>query len=204
MKYEAELKKAEEFESQGNHLQAAKIFEEIGRKCMREGEGEREAAPKIIAKSIAHYLLAEEKERARDLAFQAIFMKEEHPLLSIQVEAAIAAKKEIVRLFEVSKIPKKIDINNETLQGIPENRKLIKDGSEVTIKKFWEGTLFGSFEEKYDLLEQKYPNIKELINFILTTKTGMNVIGIETAGGKKIMLLVAVTYNENPLEVIQL
>ncbi|MHA1630127.1 MAG: hypothetical protein ACTSXO_10585 [Candidatus Heimdallarchaeota archaeon] len=204
MKYDSELKKAEEFENQGKHLQAAKIFEEIGRKCMRESGIERSEAPRIIAKSIAHYLLAEKKEHARDLAFQAVFMKEEHPLLSIQIEAAIASKKKIVRIFETSSIPKKITEDDPLFRKIPENRKMLKETTEITIKRFWEGTLSGKFEEKYDLLEQKHANIQELINFILATKTGVNVIGAEMANGKKVLVLTAVTFNENPVEIIQL
>ena len=75
MKYQAELEKAQNFVSEGKHLKAAKIFEEVGTKSLREGgDADKKAAPKIIAKSIARYMLAGNISKAQDLAFQVIFM----------------------------------------------------------------------------------------------------------------------------------
>ncbi|NHJ31969.1 MAG: hypothetical protein FK732_03815 [Asgard group archaeon] len=204
MKYQEQLDKAEQFESQGKNLEAAKIYEDIGTKSLRE-EGEvRKAAPKIIGKSIARYMLAGKIAQAQDLAFQVLFMKDEDPFLSLQIETAVSSKTDIIRGFIVSKIPVKMDNENKTLQGIPQNRKVMKIEKEVTIKKMWEQTIYGEYNEKFDLIDQKYPNPKEMINFIISTKTGVTVVGGETLDGQKILVLIAVTFNDDPIEVIDL
>ena len=43
-----------------------------------------------------------------------------------------------------------------------------------------------------------------MINFILSTKSGINIIGGETLDGQKILVLIAVTFNDDPIEVIDL
>ncbi len=203
MKYQAELDKAQNFVSEGKHLKAAKIFEEIGTKSLREGgDAEKKAAPKIIAKSIARYMLAGNISKAQDLAFQVIFMKESDPFLSLQIEAAISTKKELIRAFIVKKIPKEITEEYEALTQIPQNRKVLKITSEVTIKNMWEWTNFGTIEKKYDLIDQKYSSPKEMFNFILATKTGVNLVGAEAVSGEKLLVLFAVTFNQDPVEVI--
>ncbi|MCK5159339.1 MAG: hypothetical protein KAR08_09295, partial [Candidatus Heimdallarchaeota archaeon] len=83
-------------------------------------------------------------------------------------------------------------------------RKVMKIEKEITIKKMWEQTIYGEYNEKFDLLNQKYPNPKEMINFILSTKTGINIVGGETSDGQKILVLIAVTFNDDPIEVIDL
>ena len=75
---------------------------------------------------------------------------------------------------------------------------------EITIKKMWEQTAYGQYKEKFDLINQKYPNPKEMINFILSTKTGITIVGGEVADGQKLLVLIAVTFNDDPLEVIDL
>ncbi|MHA1221592.1 MAG: hypothetical protein ACTSQB_07650, partial [Candidatus Heimdallarchaeota archaeon] len=177
MKYQEEITKAEDLISQGKNLDAAKIYENIGTKCMREEGLEREAAPGIIAKSIARYLLAGKTSNAQDLAFQVLFMKDEHPFLSLQVETAISSKKSLVRGYLVNKIPKEINDNYEVLKEIPQNRKIMRINNEVTIKHTWELTVFGKYKKKYDLIGQTYSSPKEMINFIMATKTGINIIG---------------------------
>jgi len=204
MKYKEQLGKAEKFEEQGNHLEAAKIYEDVGTKSLREEGVERRAAPKIIGKSIARYLLAGKTAQAQDLAYQVIFMKDEDPFLSLQIETAISSRTNIIRGFIVNKLPAKMDENNKTLLEIPQNRKIMKIEKEITITKLWEQTEFGRYKEKFDLINQKYPNPKEMINFILSTKTGINIVGGETADGQKILVLIAITFNEDPMEVIDL
>ena len=204
MKYQEEIKKAEELESQGKDLEAAKIFEDIGTKCLREKGIERKEAPRIIGKSIARYLLANNKAKARDLAFQVIFMKEEHPFLSLQIETAISSKTNVTRAFEVTKLPKDIDESYTLLNGIPQNRKVMRNDSEVTIKSLWELTTFGVYEKKHDLIGQKYPQPNDLVNFILSTRTGVTIVGAEDITGKKFMIVVAVTFNDNPVQVVNL
>lgn len=204
MKYQEELKKAEELESQGKNIEAAKIFEEIGTKCLREEGLERQEAPRIIAKSIARYLLAGNTTKAQDLAYQVLFMKDEHPFLSLQVESAIASKANIVRAYLVNSIPKTIDDNYEILVKIPQNRAVLKLSQEVTIKNMWELTIFGEYKPKYDLIGQTYPNPKGLINFLLSTKTGINIIAGELTSGQKLMIILAVTNNLNPIEVVKI
>ncbi|HUU76727.1 MAG TPA: hypothetical protein VMX55_00175 [candidate division Zixibacteria bacterium] len=205
MSYKTELEKAEKLEGEGKHLEAAKLYEDIGTKILREGgEHEKKEAPRIIAKSIARYMLADNIVKAQDLAFQTLIMKDEDPFLSLQIEAAISAKKQLVRAYIVDKIPKEINEDYEVLSKIPQNRKVMKMNSEITVKKTWEGTIFGDFKNKYDLIEQKYSNPKEMINFILSTKTGVFIIGAETASGQKIVVLVAVTFNKDPIEVLEI
>ncbi|MHA1441461.1 MAG: hypothetical protein ACTSPK_06270 [Candidatus Heimdallarchaeota archaeon] len=198
MKYQDELKKAEELVTQGKNLEAAKIYEDIGTKSLREGgTEEKAAAPKIIAKSIARYLLAGNSVKAKDLAYQVLFMKDEDPFLSLQIETAISSKKYLMRLFYLNKIPKKITSDLDVLNGIPENNKVLKINSEVTIKNMWESTIFGDFENKYDLLDQK------LINYIQATRTGVTVLAVEALTGEKFLAVLASTFNEDPLEVIE-
>ena len=73
MNYQEKLEKAQNFVSEGKHLQAAKIFEEVGTKNLREGgDAEKKVAPKIIGKSIARYMLAGNITKAQDLAFQVM------------------------------------------------------------------------------------------------------------------------------------
>ncbi|MCE7744422.1 MAG: hypothetical protein GPJ52_04735 [Candidatus Heimdallarchaeota archaeon] len=204
MKYKEQLDKAEQLEAQGKNVEAAKIYENIGTKSLREEGEERKAAPKIIAKSIARYILAGKITQAQDLAFQVLFMKDEDPFLSLQIETAISSKTNVVRGFLIKKFPTKMDDNNKTLLEIPQNRKVMKIEKEVTIKKMWEQTIYGEYKEKFDLLDQKYPNPKEMINFILSTKTGINIVGGETLDGQKILVLIAATYNDDPIEVIDL
>ena len=96
-------------------IPSAKIYEDVGTKSLREEGIERKAAPKIIGKSIARYLLAGKTAQAQDLAYQVIFMKEEDPFLSLQIETAISSKRNVIRGFLVSKYPAKIDENNKTL-----------------------------------------------------------------------------------------
>ncbi len=204
MKYKEQLDKAEKLEAEGKHLEAAKIYEDVGTKSLREEGIERKAAPKIIGKSIARYLLAGNIAQAQDLAYQVIFMKEEDPFLSLQIETAISTKTNIIRGFLVSKFPTKMEKNNKTLLEVPQNRKIMKIEKEITVKKLWEQTEFGQYKEKYDLIDQKYPTPKEMINFILSTKTGINIVGGETTDGQKILVLIAVTFNEDPMEVIDL
>ncbi|MHA1156613.1 MAG: hypothetical protein ACTSQK_10940, partial [Candidatus Heimdallarchaeota archaeon] len=135
MNYQEKLEKAQNFVSEGKHLQAAKIFEEVGTKSLRDGgDAEKKAAPKIIGKSIARYMLAGDITKAQDLAFQVIFMKENDPFLSLQIESAISTKKELIRAFIVNKIPKETTENYESLTQIPQNRKVLKISSEVTVK----------------------------------------------------------------------
>lgn len=204
MKYKEQLEKAEQFEAQGKNVEAAKIYEDIGTKSLREEGDERRAAPKIIAKSIARYMLAGKITQAQDLAFQVLFMKEEDPFLSLQIETAISSKTNVVRGFLVKKFPAKMDDDNKTLQEIPQNRKVMKIEKEITIMKMWEQTIYGEYKEKFDLLNQKYPNPKEMINFILSTKTGINIVGGETLDGLKILVLIAATFNDDLIEVIDL
>lgn len=204
MKYKEQLDKAEQLEVQGKNVEAAKIYEDIGTKSLREEGEERKAAPKIIAKSIARYMLAGKIAQAQDLAFQVLFMKDEDPFLSLQIETAISSKTNVVRGFLVKKFPTKMDDNNKTLLEIPQNRKVMKIEKEIIIKKMWEQTIYGEYKEKFDLLNQKYPNPKEMINFILSTKTGINIVGGETLDGQKILVLIAVTFNDDPIEVIDL
>ncbi len=204
MKYQDELKKAEELVTQGKNLEAAKIYEDIGTKSLREGgTEEKAAAPKIMAKSIARYLLAGNSIKAKDLAYQVLFMKDEDPFLSLQIETAISSKKYLMRLFYLDKIPKKITSDLDVLNGIPENNKVLKINSEVTIKNMWESTIFGDFENKYDLLDQKYPNPTELINYIQATRTGVTILAVEALTGEKFLAVLASTFNEDPLEVIE-
>lgn len=204
MKYQAELDKAQNFVSEGKHLEAAKIFEEVGTKSLREGgDAEKKAAPKIIAKSIARYMLAGNVSKAQDLAFQVIFMKESDPFLSLQIETAISTKKELIRAFIVNKFPKEITADYEILTQIPQNRKVMQISNEVAIKNMWEWTNFGTIKKKYDLIDQKYSNPKEMINFILSTKTGVTLVGAETTSGEKLVVLLAVTFNQDPVEVVE-
>ncbi len=204
MKYKEQLEIAEQLEAQGKNVEAAKIYENIGTKSLREEGEERRAAPKIIAKSIARYMLAGKITQAQDLAFQVLFMKEEDPFLSLQIETAISSKTNVVRGFLVKKFPAKMDDDNKTLLEIPQNRKVMKIEKEITIKKMWEQTIYGEYKEKFDLLNQKYLNPKEMINFILSTKTGINIVGGETLDGQKILVLIATTFNDDPIEVIDL
>ena len=51
----------------------------------------------------------------------------------------------------------------------------------------WEQTTFGDYIEKFDFINQKFPNPKEMINFIFSTKTGINIVGGETLDGQKIL-----------------
>jgi hypothetical protein len=204
MKYQEELKKAEELESQGKNIEAAKMLEDIGTKCLREEGIERQEAPRIIAKSIARYLLAGNTTKAQDLAFQVLFMKDEHPFLALQVESAIASKTNIVRAYLVKSIPKTINEDYDVLTKIPQNRSVMKFNQSVTIKNMWELTIFGDYKPKYDLIGQSYPNPKGLVNFLLSTKTGINIIGAELASGQKLMILLAVTDNLNPIEVVKI
>jgi hypothetical protein len=204
MKYQNELNKAEELVSQGKNLEAAKIYEDIGTKSLREGGTvEKAAAPKIIAKSIARYLLAGNSVKAKDLAYQVLFMKDEDPFLSLQIETAISSKKYLMRLFYLDKIPKKLTSDLDVLNSIPENNKIMKINSEVTIKNMWESTIFGDFENKYDLLDQKYANPTELINYIQSTRTGVTVLAVEAISGEKFLAVLAATFNEDPIEVIE-
>ncbi|HUT81346.1 MAG TPA: hypothetical protein VMZ29_09105 [Candidatus Bathyarchaeia archaeon] len=204
MKYQDELTKADEFVSQGMNLEAAKIFEDIGIKCLREDGAEREAAPGIIAKSIARYILAGKLTQAQDLAYQVIFMKEDHPFLSLQIETAISSKKNLIRGYLVNKIPTEINHEYEILKQIPQNRKVMKINNEITIKQMWELTIFDQYKKKYDLIGQKYPSTKDMVNFIIATKTGINVVGAETATGQKIMIVIATTFNDDPVEIVKL
>ena len=203
MKFQAQLDKAQQLVTEGKHLEAAKIFEEVGTKSLREGgEEEKKAAPKIIANSIARYMLAGNITKAQDLAFQVIFMKDKDPFLSLQIETAISTKKELIRAFIVSKIPTEITDDYDALEQIPQNSKIMKMTGEVTIKKMWERTIYGTLKQKFDLNDQKYSNPKEMINFILSTRTGITVIGADVASGEKLLILLAVTYNEDPVEDI--
>jgi hypothetical protein len=204
MKYKEQLDKAEKLEAEGKNVEAAKIYEDVGTKSLREEGVERKAAPKIMGKSIARYLLAGNITKAQDLAFQVLFMKDEDPFLSLQIESAISSKTNIIRGFIVSKIPANMDDKNKTLLEIPQNRKVMKIDKEITVKKIWEQTTYGEYKEKFDLVDQKYPNPREMINFILSTKTGITIVGGETTDGQKILVLIAVTFNEDPLEVINL
>jgi hypothetical protein len=204
MKYQEELKQAEELESQGKNIEAAKMFEDIGTKCLREEGIERQEAPRIIAKSIARYLLAGNTTKAQDLAFQVLFMKDEHPFLSLQIESAIASKTNIVRAYLVDKLPEKIDDKYDVLLKIPQNRKVMKLEQGVLIKQMWELDIFGNYKPRYDLIGQSYPNPKNMINFLLSTKTGINIIGAETNAGKKIIIVMAVTNNLNPVEIMNI
>jgi hypothetical protein len=204
MKYQDELKQAEELVTQGKNLEAAKIYEDIGTKSLREGgTEEKAAAPKIIAKSIARYLLAGNSVKAKDLAYQVIFMKDEDPFLSLQIETAISSKKYLMRLFYLDKIPKQLTSDLDVLNSIPENNKILKINSEVTIKDMWESTLFGDFEKKFDLIDQKYANTTELVNYIQSTRTGVTVLAAEALSGEKFLAVIAATFNEDPLEVIE-
>ncbi len=204
MNYQEELEKAQNFVSEGKHLQAAKIFEEVGTKSLRDGgDAAKKAAPKIIGKSIARYMLAGDITKAQDLAFQVIFMKDNDPFLSLQIESAISTKKELIRAFIVNKIPKELTENYEALTQIPQNRKVLKISSEVTVKNVWEWANLGIIKKKYDLIDQKYSSPKEMINFILSTKTGVTVVGAEAASGEKILVILAVTFNQDPVEVIE-
>jgi len=204
MKYQAELKKAEELIEQGKNLEAAKIYEDIGTKSLREGgTDEKAAAPKIIAKSIARYLLAGNSVKAKDLAYQVLFMKDDDPFLSLQIETAISSKKYLMRLFYLDKIPKKLTSDLDVLNRIPENNKIMKISSEVTVKDMWESTIFGDFDKKYDLIDQKYANPMEMINFIQSTRTGVTVLAVEAVTGEKFLAVLATTFNEDPLEVIE-
>ena len=203
MKYQAQLDKAQQIVTEGKHLEAAKIFEEVGTKSLREGgDEEKKAAPKIIANSIARYMLAGNVTKAQDLAFQVIFMKEKDPFLSLQIETAISTKKELIRAFIVKKIPTEITDDYDALEQIPQNNKIMKMAGEVTIKKMWERTIYGTLKQKFDLNDQKYSSTKEMINFILSTRTGITVIGAEVASGEKLLILLAVTYNDDPVEVV--
>lgn len=205
MKYQAELEKAQNFITEGKHLEAAKIFEEVGTKSLREGgDEEKKVAPKIIANSIARYLLAGNIAKAQDLAFQVIFMKDSDPFLSLQIETAISTKNEMIRAFIVKNIPKELTSDLDILEQIPQNNKVLKITSEVTIKKMWERTISGTIKQKFDLNDQKFPNTKDMINFILSTKTGIIIIGAETASGEKLLILIAVTFNQDPVEVVNL
>lgn len=204
MTYKTELDKAMTLEREGKSIEAAKLFEEVGTKMLREGtDEEKKQAAKIIGKSIARYLLADKTTKAQDLAFQVLFMKDSDPFLSLQVESAITAKKQLVRGFIVDKIPEELSEDNEVLNGIPQTRKITKINSEVTIKELWEGSIFGPFIRKYDLVNQTYTNPKEMINFILSTKTGVLVVGAEATNGKKMLVLIAVTFNKDPVEVLE-
>ena len=204
MKYQAELKKAEELIEQGKNLEAAKIYEDIGTKSLREGgTDEKAAAAKIIAKSIARYLLAGNSVKAKDLAYQVLFMKDDDPFLSLQIETAISSKKYLMRLFYLDKIPKKLTSDLDVLNRIPENNKIMKISSEVTVKDMWESTIFGDFDKKYDLIDQKYANPMEMINFIQSTRTGVTVLAAEAVTGEKFLAVLATTFNEDPLEVIE-
>lgn len=204
MKYQEKLNEAEQLETQGKNFEAAKIFEEIGTKCLRESGKERREAPKIIARSIARYLLANNQAKAKDLAYQVMFMKDEHPFLSLQIESAISSKTHIIRAYEVSKLPTKIDSSYSVLNDIPRNRKVLKYESEVTIKNLWELNPFGQYVKKYDLVDQKYSNPQDLVNYILATKTGIWIIAAEDTSNKQFVIVISVTFNKNPVEVVHL
>ncbi len=204
MKYQEQLDKADELVSQGKNFEAAKIYEDIGIKCLREDSAEREAAPAIIAKSIARYMLSEKITQAQDLAYQVIFMKDEHPFLSLQIETAISTKTNMIRGYIVNKIPTELTHDYEVLKQIPQNRKVMKINSELTIKQMWELTIFDQFQKRFDLIGQKYPSAKDMVNFIMATKTGINIVGADTASGQKVMIVIANTFNDDPVEVVKL
>ncbi|MHA1155815.1 MAG: hypothetical protein ACTSQK_06860, partial [Candidatus Heimdallarchaeota archaeon] len=107
------------------------------------------------------------------------------------------------RAFIVNKIPKEITENYEALTQIPQNRKVLKISSEVTVKSVWEWANLGIIKKKYDLIDQKYSSPKEMINFILSTKTGVTVVAAEAASGEKILVIFAVTFNQDPVEVVE-
>ena len=204
MKYDLELKNARELEEAGKNIEAAKLYEDIGGKCLREVGEERKAAPKLIGKSIARYLLAGRLTKAQDLAYQVLFMKDEDPFLSLQVETAISSKEYIVRAYLVNEIPQELDLSNEIFNQIPQNRKLMKLSYEITIKHFWEMNIVSQLKKKFELIDQKFLNLKEMVNFILSTKTGISIIGAEMANKQKLLVVIAVTFNKNPVEVISL
>ena len=204
MSYKAELEIAQQLVSEGKNLEAAKKFEDIGTKLLREGsEQEKKEAPKIIAKSIARYMLADNLIKAQDLAFQVIFMKDEDPFLSLQVESAISAKNQLVRAYIIDKFPNEITADYDVLNGIPQNRKVMSLNKETTVKHLWEGTVYGKYKQRFDIIGQTFTNPKELINYLQSTKTGIWVAGAEIASGQKIIVLVAVTFNKDPVEVIE-
>ena len=66
-----------------------------------------------------------------------------------------------------------------------------------------ESTIFGDFENKYELLDQKYTNPTELINYIQSTRTGVTVLAVEAVSGEKFLAVLAATFNEDPIEVIE-
>lgn len=203
MDYQDQLADAQKLENEGKNIEAAKIYENIGTKLLREGnEEEKKEASRIIAKSIARYLLADNTSKAQDLAYQVLFMKDSDPFLSLQIESAISPKNQLIRGYIVKTIPKDLDEKHEIFTKIPQNRKIMKISNEVAIKSLWEGTIFGSYVRKYDLVDQKFPNPKNMINFILSTKTGVSIVGAETTNGEKMVILIAATFNKDPVEVL--
>ncbi|MFW9922312.1 MAG: hypothetical protein ACFFDW_03380 [Candidatus Thorarchaeota archaeon] len=203
MDYQNQLLDAQKFENEGKNIEAAKIYEDVGTKLLREGsEEEKREASKIIAKSIARYLLSDNTAKAQDLAYQVLFLKDSDPFLSLQIESAISPKNQLIRGYIVKSIPKELDENHEIFAKVPQNRKIMRISNEVTIKSLWEGTIFGPYVKKYDLVDQKFPNPKNMINFILSTKTGISIVGAETSSSEKMIILIADTFNKDPVEVL--
>lgn len=207
MNYQEELDKADKLAQEGQHLEAAQLYEQIGTQILREGDvdsEERCAAPKIIAKSIGRYLIAEKSEKGKNLAYQVLFMKEEDPFLSLVIESAISPKKQLVRTFYINELPEELDDEYLViLAGIPQNRKILKIDKKITIKNLWEYTIFGAIEKKYDLIGQEFTNPKEMVNVLLSIKRGVHIIAAETEGGEKILAQIALTLNDLPVEVVK-
>ncbi|MBD3191604.1 MAG: hypothetical protein GF308_13230 [Candidatus Heimdallarchaeota archaeon] len=207
MKYQEELDKADELAHEGNHLEAAKLYEQIGTQILREGNTdseERRAAPKIIAKSIGRYLIAEKSDQGKNLAYQVLFMKEEDPFLSLVIESAISPKKQLVRMFYIDDFPDELTEKHlAILAGIPQNRKILKIDKKITIKNLWEYTIFGEIEKKYDLIGQQFPTPKEMVNSILSIKRGIQILLAEIEGGERILAQIALTLNDLPIEIIK-
>jgi hypothetical protein len=204
MIYQEELDRAEQLVAEGKNVEAAKLYEDIGTKCLREGgEEERKEAPKIFGKSIARYLISGEKTKAQDLAFQVQNMKNEDPFLSIQIETAISTKKSLIRSFFIESIPEEMTEEFQKLHTIPQNRKIMKIKNGVTIKKMWEWTVFGEMKPKFDLLEQQFESPEKMINYLMATNTGVIIVAAELENGQKILVETAVTFNEDPVEIIE-
>jgi hypothetical protein len=204
LSYQEQLDKAQELVEKGEHSKAAKMYEDIGTKQLREGGDEQQAkAAKVLGKSIAHYLLAENEFEAKTLAFQVLYLKEKDPFLALQIESAISPNKTLARAFYCSEFLDNITEKQQLLNSIPESKEIFSLEQTVTIKKMWKKNIHDEYIAQYDLLEQSYETVKEMVNYIFSIKTGVIVLGGQLKNGKKVLIQLVKTYNTNPVEVIE-
>ncbi|MEA2071871.1 MAG: hypothetical protein U9O98_11355 [Asgard group archaeon] len=205
MSIQKQLHEAKELASAGQHLQAAKLFENVATKMLRTGNEEKQnSSANIFAKSIAHYLLAEKENEARNLAFQVQFMKESDPFLALQVESAICPTHQLVRTFYIDSFPDSSRDISEFQKDIPNNHKIMQIQESIIIKFHWQKNIFGLWERKYSLHNQEFDSPKKFINYALSTQRGIHLFAVETASGEKILIQIAVTFNKNPVDILQI